>query len=264
MILSNSYTKSEVLNKLSTYFKDNNCKNLYKDSCINYTGQTKDTKEYYSQVIIDYLVENIEEFKRQFENIIITREKNYKTFTHNGLSNFDFEKQISGERREEKIAHAMYCQYKDKPAVFGKILDYQVPLKNHATDFGIGKIDLLSYKPYKIDNSERIKLYILELKKDKSKESLLRCILEAYTYYKIVDRKKICADFSQDFDNCDFVIAPLVYKSDDFINQLNFVKPLINILDIPVELFTWEYISGEYKIEVHQSSKLYDGLIEIK
>ena len=248
-----SYPKSEIQNRLSQYFKDSNCKNLYKDSCINYVGVTKDTNENYSKVIVDYLVEHIEVFKKELNKIGITRKTSYKIDSHTGMSDFDFNARPKGERREEKIAHAMYCQYKEKAAAFGTILDYQIPLKNTSKDSGVGKIDLISSKTYKTNNEQLNKLYILELKKDNSKETLLRCILEAYTYYNIVNREKLCMDFGLYADDTDFVISPLVFKSDkEFQKDLKDVLSLINALKIPVEIFAWEYISGKYKIESMQ------------
>ena len=247
--MSKQYAKSKVIEKISQYFQNNTCKNLYKDGCINYVGVTKDTKEDYSKVIVDYLVEHIDEFKKELNKVVVKRESSYKTNSHNGKSNFDFNKRPKGERREEKIAHAMFCQYKEKPAVFGKILDYQIPLKRTEKDSGVGKIDLLSTETYKINNEERSKIYILELKKDYSKETLLRCILEAYTYSKIVNRQKLCKDFSLNYESSDFIIAPLIYVQDDFKTQIEIVKPLINALDETVEIFFWEYDSGKYLIE---------------
>lgn len=248
--MSITYTKAEVTKMVSSYFKAKDCKNLYNDKSINYTGETKDTKENYSKVIVDYLVEHIDEFKKGLSKIKVTRKDPYKTKSHNGISDFNFEKRPKGERREEKIAHAMYCQYKDKTAVFGKILDYQVPLKSTKDDIGLGKIDLLSVKNGPKPKSKKI--YFLELKKDDSKETLLRCILEAYTYSKIIDKEKLCADFNlplEKEDNNEFIIAPLVYKDNHFENQLEFVKPLVKVLDIPVEIFVWGYKSGKYTIE---------------
>ncbi len=248
--MSRTYTKAEVTKMVSSYFKDKDCKNLYKDKCINFTGETGDTKENYSKVIVDYLVEHIDEFKKSLSKIKVTRRESYKTKSHNGISDFNFEKRPKGERREEKIAHAMYCQYKDKSAVFGKILDYQVPLKSTKDDIGLGKIDLLSVKNGSKPKSKKI--YFLELKKDDSKETLLRCILEAYTYSKIIDKEKLCADFNlplEKEDNNEFIIAPLVYKNDGFENQLEFVKHLVKVLDIPVEFFVWGYKAGKYTIE---------------
>ena len=244
-----AYTKAEVTKMVSSYFKDKDCKNLYKDKCINFTGETKDTKENYSKVIVGYLVEHIDEFKKGLSKIKVTRRDSYKTNSHNGISDFNFNKRPKGERREEKIAHAMYFQYKDKPAVFGKILDYQVPLKSTKDDIGLGKIDLLSAKNGSKPRNKKI--YFLELKKDNSKETLLRCILEAYTYSKTIDKQKLCKDFSLPlpFDDNEFIIAPLVYKGNHFEKQLEFVKPLVKVLDIPVEIFVWGYKAGKYTIE---------------
>ena len=253
--MTKSYTSTQIISRLSSYFKNTNCKNLYKEACLNYKGVTKDTNETYSKVIVDYLAQNIKDFISQLSKIGITRKKSYKVKSHNGLSDFNFEKHIAGERREEKISHAMFCQHKNNPTVFGRILDYQIPLKNISSDSGVGKIDLLSSKTYKNDGEERNKIYILELKKDNSKESLLRCILEAYTYSKIVNKEKLCSDFDLPFKDpknpyaeYDFAIAPLMYKSCDIKKELKDVDPLINALDVPVEIFTWKYYSGKYVI----------------
>ena len=248
--MAKTYTKSEVIQMVASYFQTNDCKNLYKDKCINFIGETKDTKENYSKVIVDYLVEHIDEFKKGLNTITVTRKTSYKTGSHIGKSDFDFNKRPRGERREEKIAHAMYCQYKDVPAVFGKILDYQIPLKNTEHDVGLGKIDLLSVK----DGSKPgLKIvHFLELKRDGSEETLLRCILEAYTYSKIINKDKLCDDFNIPLSKKEFrefVITPLVYKGDGFESQLEFVKPLIDSLDCSIEIFVWDYKDGKYVIE---------------
>lgn len=245
--MKKNYTKSEITNRISSYFKSDDLRNLYKDNCINYTGATKDTKENYSKVIVDYLVKHIEAFKKGFSNLTISRERSYKTAGHNGESSFEFDKKPKGERREEKIAHSMYCQYKDKPTVFGKILDYQVPLKKTNDNKGLGKIDLLSVMKGEKPGSKKI--YFLELKKDCSKETLLRCILEAYTYSKTINKEKLCNDFSLPYKKDEFIIAPLVHKGDGLETQLEYVRSLIKVLDIPVEIFVWEYKADKYVIK---------------
>ena len=73
--------------------------------------------------------------------------------------------------------------------------------------------------------------------------------MEAYTYSKIVDKEKLCADFSLDFKSSDFIIAPLIYLQDDFKTQMEIVKPLRDVLGEPVEIFFWEYEAGKYLIE---------------
>ena len=71
----------------------------------------------------------------------------------------------------------------------GEILDYQVPLKDKKNTKA-GKIDLISY------NENENKLYLIELKNDFSKESLLRCALEIITYSKQIDIERLKKDFS--------------------------------------------------------------------
>ena len=39
------------------------------------------------------------------------------------------------------------------------------------------------------------------------------------------------------------------YKFDGFEKQLEIVEPLINLLGIQVEIFTWEHNSNGYRIE---------------
>ena len=88
----------------------------------------------------------------------------------------------------------------------GCIIDYQTPLKNVKDDKGLGKIDLLS-------KNERTKsIYILELKKEDSKETMLRCVLEAYTYRRIVSQNKLFEDFKIEKDY-KLKASPLVYMN---------------------------------------------------
>ena len=111
---------------------------------------------------------------------------------------------------------------------FGTVLDYQIPLKNSNDDKGVGKIDLISLK----DDS----LYLLELKRSDSKETLLRCVLEIYTYINRVDHSKLLKDFNLDI-GIKLVAAPLIcengYQHNEFIeNKESKVIELMNILNI--------------------------------
>ena len=54
-------------------------------------------------------------------------------------------------------------------------------------------------------------MYLLEFKKPDSKETLLRCILEAYTYYKQVNCSKLLKDFGLPVDS-KIIPAVLIYK----------------------------------------------------
>lgn len=90
----------------------------------------------------------------------------------------------------------------------GVVLDHQVPLVDD-TRSGVvshgGEIDLLSYSA--IDNT----LYILELKEPQSGQSLLKCVVEAYTYFRrIGDVKEFKRQFGVPCD-ANVVIAPLFF-----------------------------------------------------
>lgn len=97
----------------------------------------------------------------------------------------------------------------------GIILDHQVPLlakKSKAV------IDLLSY------SSDRNCLYILELKEPQSNESLLKCVLEAYTYYRrIGDIARFKASFNVP-STANIVIAPLVFMASPQFKSYEMLK----------------------------------------
>ncbi|MBQ8279060.1 MAG: hypothetical protein IJZ23_04390 [Roseburia sp.] len=151
---------------------------FYKKNFINYRGKTTDTEEYYTEVIAEFLCNNIE----AFSNIpTITRKATYKTKSHTGACS------NCSNRVEENIAKKIYNQTMGKKLDFvGRIIDYQTPLKNVIKD-EVGKIDLLSI-------SEDT-LYILELKKEDSEETMLRCVLEGYTYMKTANLEKLKLNF---------------------------------------------------------------------
>lgn len=69
--------------------------------------------------------------------------------------------------------------------ILGKVLDYQTPLKDKQDDKAV-KIDIVSY------NKDIKTVYLLELKIEDSKETMLRCVLEIYTYLKTLDAINFC------------------------------------------------------------------------
>lgn len=188
------YTRETVINKCQKAFED--IKTFYKQPFVNYNGKTTDTNEYYTEVISDFLINNLDEYINGIPKI--TREKTYRTLTHTG--NID----LSTPREEERIAIEMFNQSKTgkKYSFIGEILDYQTPLKNKKTDVA-GKIDLLSY--------DGNCLRILELKKPFSDETMLRCVLEGYTYLKTVDIAKLLDNFELPA-NTKTVASPFVFK----------------------------------------------------
>ena len=87
-------------------------------------------------------------------------------------------------RKEEILAKLLF--YQREVAGLGYIFDYQTPLKETRND-SYGKIDLLGY------NTDDKCYSVIELKyrPSGSEETLLRCVLEAYTYYRLLDIKQI-------------------------------------------------------------------------
>jgi len=172
-----AYTKAELLDKVDEWLTPEKVSMLYATDFINYSGITADTKEKYTEVISERLLDNLDALER-IERI--TRKSSYKTAGHEW-------KPINSAspRSEEQIARNMMGQIYN---YIGKIIDYQTPLKNVQAD-NAGKIDLLSW------NEEKKCAYILEFKVQDSRETLLRCLLEIDTYSRIVDFKKLIADF---------------------------------------------------------------------
>lgn len=130
------YTKSEILAQCEQAFQDKNT--FYKKGFINYRGKTTDTKEYYTEVVAEFLCEHISEYANEIE--CISRKSSYKTEGHDGIYNPD------SNREEEKIAMQIFAQSRDHGAfdLIGMIEDYQTPLKSTADDEA-GKIDILSF-----------------------------------------------------------------------------------------------------------------------
>lgn len=131
--------------------------NFYKTSILNYhgyvTGEKKEKRNLYTEQIAKSILEN--DHSKECECIISTN------------------------RKEEILAKLLYRQ--GDVGELGKILDYQTPLKNKNSD-SYGKIDLLSYN----EKDNLISIVELKYRPSVSDETLLRCILESYTYYKLL------------------------------------------------------------------------------
>ncbi len=219
-----SYTKARLLDRINTASK--NMTQFYKESFVNYRGKTSDTKEYYTEIIAAWCLNNINKF---LEIPQITRKASYRTPGHDGkIANPD-----SG-REEELIAMKMFRQ--EQLPVIGKILDYQTPLKNRSADKA-GKIDLLAW-----DDST---LRILELKRQNSKDTMLRCVLEGYTYLQIIDKQKLLNDFGlTDFEKSQEIkvtSCPLVSTEGLQQQELNGEHPQLLLLMNALGIETFFY-----------------------
>lgn len=165
------YTKQDIIEMCDKSIL--NTATFYKQDFINYRGRTSDTKELFTEIVAEYVLHHIDEF---INNIpMITRQSSYK-------QNHDGTYRDGTGRDEEIIAIKMFLQSQEGVQFdyIGKIIDYQTPLKSKRTDIA-GKIDLLSY--------DGKTLRVLELKKPQSNETILRCVLEGYTYLLTLDKR---------------------------------------------------------------------------
>ena len=231
------FSKNEILEMIENAKFD--IRSFYKQDFVNYAGKTKDSKEYYTEIIAEWLLSHVDLFNKIK---LINREGSYRIESHDG-------KIINQEsnRAEEKIAMKLFDYSKNKGEIFdkfGKIIDYQTPLKNIQTD-DAGKIDLLAY------NEDTDTLRILELKKSDSKETMLKCLLEVYTYLKIVNKVKLLKDFGLPKDTI-VKASPLVFfegmQYKEMQEDRKNLKKLMEKMEIePVYLIEE---NGKYKVKL--------------
>ena len=173
---------------------------------------------------------------------MISRKSNYKVKTHDGVI-----KNEGSKREEEKIAMKLFHSSQNQGKVFdiiGKIIDYQTPLKNVRADKA-GKIDLLAYN----EKENPKTLRILELKKLDSKETMLRCVLEAYTYLKVVDKDKLLKDFGLPKDTKIKACAFVFYGKEQYKEMQEDRKNLKELIEkLEIEVIYLEEKDGEYSI----------------
>ena len=227
------YTREEILQKCAEAFAD--VKTFYQADFVNYRGVTEDTQEYYTEIIAAFLCENLNEFVSRIP--MLSRSRPYNTATHLG-------KYSKNSNRDEEIAAIkMFNQTKESGGFdyIGEILDYQTPLKAVRTDVA-GKIDLLGY--------DGRTLRILELKKPDSIETMLRCVLEGFTYMKTVDTKKLLKDFDLPADTL-IKASPFVFKDGEQHKEMQEMRPsltqLMMLLDSKPYYITEE--NGIYSVE---------------
>ena len=168
------YTKAETLSTAEEAVKS--IDTFYKQNLVKYTGTAFHEKEFYTEIIAAFLLERLE----LFECIpAIHRKSSYRVTGHDGVA--------QNPNSNQKEAHLAYDLFRkgDVPGL-GRVLDYQVPLKDIQKNRA-GKIDLVA--------DDGSFFYLLELKRESNKETLLRCVLEILTYWYTVDQPKLLKDF---------------------------------------------------------------------
>ena len=166
--------------------------NFYKAPIVNYKGYVKgaiqEDKNRYSEVISSTLLSK--NLLQSWKELAPVRPNHFDT-AHTPSEKVEMEKLQGTNRKEEILAKLLF--YQREVAGLGYIFDYQTPLKETQDD-SYGKIDLLGY------NTDDKCYSVIELKyrPSGSDETLLRCILEAYTYYKLLDLNQIKSDVGHD------------------------------------------------------------------
>ena len=159
--------------------------NFYKAPIVNYkgyvNGRTQEIKNRYSEVISSTLLST--SLLKTWKELNPVRANHFDT-DHTHSEKVELEKLQGTNRKEEILAKLLF--YQREVAGLGYIFDYQTPLKATKND-SYGKIDLLGY------NTDDKCYSVIELKyrPSGSEETLLRCVLEAYTYYRLLDIKQI-------------------------------------------------------------------------
>jgi len=212
-------SKEEVKESILLYFdkqyskREQRLSALYNDSYLNQAGTLADaedtfTTEYVSELLEDHISDLLEIPPVPDAGKEYDRSKANQKTLGGGLKGC-YPENCGSTRKEEYIAKYM----NQKPyAGIGLIKGIQVPLKQVQED-AAGKIDMLGY-----DENKQL-VSILELKKPDSSETMLRCVMEAFTYFKQLNRDNLLKDFSIQ-KPVTFAISPLVYKESRACKEL--------------------------------------------
>ena len=159
--------------------------NFYKAPIVNYkgyvNGKPQEDKSRYSEVIPSILLKK--GLLKTWKELVPVRDNHFDT-NHIPSEKVLMEKLQGTNRKEEILAKLLF--YQREVAGLGYIFDYQTPLKRTQND-SYGKIDLLGYN----QDDECYSVIELKYRPSGSEETLLRCVLEAYTYYKLFDLNQI-------------------------------------------------------------------------
>ena len=229
-----AYTHEQMLEKMQAASQE--MSTFYQHAFVNYQGNEKGIGKIkglsYTEDIAEYLLNNLS----LFDTIpVLSRTASYKTGGHDGVT-----ESPDLNRAEERIAFGMFGNNYQH---IGKVIDYQTPLTNSRADKHTGKIDLLS----ETDNE----IWLIELKKFDSEETLLRCVLEAYTNMKMVDADKFRLDFELD-PKKPLRAAAIVFRDqeqhDSYQKTDSSVRKLMAAIDVPLFVIIKE--NKEYLVDL--------------
>jgi hypothetical protein len=204
---------------------------LYQQNLINWKGIAKDDNRPYSEIISEELLRK--NIIRKIKSIKPINRQDYRVASHNGRITYT-------NRKEENLCKKMwiYCDKTGKNLnLLGKAFDYQVPLKSIQADYA-GKIDLVSY------DKKSNRIYLIEVKKQDNKETLLRSVFEIATYYQLLNKKNFLRSYEElkNFNTNDIKKTVLIYKESSQYHEFQNLKnnPNLNkiIDELDIEIFS--------------------------
>ena len=261
---------------------DNIGDKLNQDNIITFYRKIKYLSASQSDDIADKLISN----KKLFEKIptIYRQDKDGNALPYrkpsgqregkpqNPNPDTQYEKTGTHTRNEEYLAMELFNKCRQGQNMLplpqiGFVLDYQMPIggnSNHLIkspdssetmkivdpdncekEFNPGKCDLITYEP------EENVFYLLELKDEDSKESILGTAIEAYTYLKLLNTEQVVEDMKKVYPNLDvyikdkpnWVAATLIIKGsnpyDEYMDQNHYKKTRELIREFGIKVIVW-------------------------
>ena len=176
------YTKDKIVEMTGTdiaehgnWIKDLNSKNdfmgadtFWLSESASRIGKTSDTKEYYTEVVGAFLLENGFIEKDNFTGVKqITKKAPYQAHT-----------------KFSPAACYLSLHLEEK---FGTIVESEIELGNYPDDKA-GIVDLMTY------NKDTDELYLIEFEPNYSENTLLSAALKIQTHYQTIDKEKLVND----------------------------------------------------------------------
>lgn len=162
---------------------------------FNYTGVLKDdNKMLYIEYVSKLAIDDFDILEKIGQNDLEYRSSKPFNMNHNGISNVKNRMEKYGKITFNGKSFAVALFNLQSDFIFGKIIDYELPLKEKISS-RIGEIDLVSISGNEI---MVIELKIGQSEFNKITETLLRAIMEAFTFSKILNTRKL--KFLMDFD----------------------------------------------------------------
>lgn len=245
---------------------------FYKEPFLNYAGNSTDSKEPYTEIIADELVKNYNHVRRIGENAPVRKIKSFNAHPNhipNVSATLNKFKQL--EYCEKLLAIALYNS--NETYSLGKILDYEVPLKEKKSD-KYGKIDLVSID----DNRQSIKLIELKIMaKNGNDETLLRALLEIYTYDKLIKNSfdKFLKDYNLSSDKYTrfqpVILTDEQSSSGDTLSHIKkypriqeLISMMSNEIGSQIEGFVYDYPNRNEPFQEIKHKIMLQGNIDIK